>query len=65
MCRDYKLKAPQFNPGTVKVGGKVFNGPMEVEDENGNMTISDEHVALKALHSWSEIVAANATSSPL
>nr|CAB3264595.1 otoferlin [Phallusia mammillata] len=54
-CKDLKVDGPHFSPGKVRVGKKVFSGPIELEDENGHKKPSDEHVALVALRHWDEI----------
>ena len=65
LCRDYKIKPPQYSPGKVRVAGKVFSGPSELEDENGHLKLTDEHVALIALHHWTDIVSSASSSSSL
>ena len=63
LCRDYKIKNPQYSAGKVRVGGKSYTGSSELEDENGHTKVTDEHVALKALHNWTEIVHSAAKTS--
>lgn len=37
LCKDGKVDGPHFGPpGRVKVSNRVFTGPSEIEDENGN-----------------------------
>lgn len=37
LCKDGKVDGPHFGPpGRVKVSNRVFTGPSEMEDENGN-----------------------------
>lgn len=37
LCKDGKVDGPHFGPpGRVKVANRVFTGPSEIEDENGN-----------------------------
>jgi hypothetical protein len=35
LCKDYKVDGPSYSHGKVRVGNRVFTGPMEIEDENG------------------------------
>lgn len=63
LCRDYKLKPPQYNTGSIRVAGKMYNGESELIDENGVISVTDEHVALIALHHWSDIVVAGSATS--
>lgn len=36
LCKDVKLDGPHYGPsGRVKVANRVFLGPTEIEDENG------------------------------
>lgn len=36
LCKEGKMDPPVYGPGgTVQVGGRVFQGPTELEDENG------------------------------
>lgn len=38
LCKDGKMDAPQFGPvGKVKVANRIFFGPTEIEDENGEL----------------------------
>ncbi|XP_074640585.1 otoferlin-like isoform X2 [Tubulanus polymorphus] len=55
LCKDYKVDGPFYSPGKVRVGNRVFTGPMELEDENGIVKATDEHLALAALNNWHEI----------
>ena len=64
LCRDYKIKPPSYSAGKVRVAGKTYTGSSELEDENGHTKVTDEHVALKALHNWTEIVHSAAKNSP-
>lgn len=37
LCKEGKVDGPHFGPpGRVKVANRVFTGPSEIEDENGN-----------------------------
>ncbi|XP_064412394.1 otoferlin isoform X4 [Latimeria chalumnae] len=56
LCKDGKLDGPHFGPGgRVKVTNRVFTGPTEIEDENGQKKQTDEHLALTVLRHWEEI----------
>ncbi|XP_061482497.1 otoferlin isoform X2 [Rhineura floridana] len=56
LCKEGKVDGPHYGPGgRVKVMNRVFTGPTEVEDENGQKKQTDEHVALTVLHHWEEI----------
>ncbi|XP_078005940.1 otoferlin isoform X3 [Phascolarctos cinereus] len=56
LCKEGKVDGPHFGPpGRVKVANRVFTGPSEIEDENGQRKTSDEHVALAALRHWEDI----------
>ncbi|XP_012507917.1 PREDICTED: otoferlin isoform X4 [Propithecus coquereli] len=56
LCKDGKVDGPHFGPpGRVKVANRVFTGPSEIEDENGQRKPTDEHVALSALRHWEDI----------
>ncbi|EAX00685.1 otoferlin, isoform CRA_d [Homo sapiens] len=56
LCKDGKVDGPHFGPpGRVKVANRVFTGPSEIEDENGQRKPTDEHVALLALRHWEDI----------
>ncbi|XP_053239819.1 otoferlin [Podarcis raffonei] len=56
LCKEGKLDGPHYGPGgRVKVTNRVFTGPTEVEDENGQKKQTDEHLALTVLHHWEEI----------
>ncbi|XP_038606758.1 otoferlin isoform X3 [Tachyglossus aculeatus] len=56
LCKEGKVDGPHFGPpGRVKVANRVFTGPAEIEDENGQKKPSDEHVALAALRHWEAI----------
>ncbi|XP_033032210.1 otoferlin isoform X4 [Trachypithecus francoisi] len=56
LCKDNKVDGPHFGPpGRVKVANRVFTGPSEIEDENGQRKPTDEHVALSALRHWEDI----------
>ncbi|XP_012659163.1 otoferlin [Otolemur garnettii] len=56
LCKDGKVDGPHFGPpGRVKVANRVFTGPSEIEDENGQRKPTDEHVALCALRHWEDI----------
>ncbi|XP_064626480.1 otoferlin-like [Lineus longissimus] len=36
LCKDYKVEGPSYSHGKVRVGNRVFTGPMEIEDENAS-----------------------------
>ncbi|XP_035946138.1 otoferlin isoform X4 [Halichoerus grypus] len=56
LCKESKVDGPHFGPpGRVKVSNRVFTGPSEMEDENGQRKPTDEHVALCALRHWEDI----------
>ncbi|XP_069461705.1 otoferlin isoform X3 [Ambystoma mexicanum] len=56
LCKEGKLDGPHFGPGgRVKVTNRVFTGPTEIDDENGQKKQTDEHLALTVLHHWEEI----------
>uniref|UniRef100_A0A5F9CJ56 Otoferlin n=1 Tax=Oryctolagus cuniculus TaxID=9986 RepID=A0A5F9CJ56_RABIT len=56
LCKEGKVDGPHFGPpGRVKVANRVFTGPSEMEDENGQRKPTDEHVALSALRHWEDI----------
>ncbi|GAB1297252.1 Otoferlin [Apodemus speciosus] len=56
LCKEGKVDGPHFGPhGRVKVANRVFTGPSEIEDENGQRKPTDEHVALSALRHWEDI----------
>uniref|UniRef100_A0A7N8Y6B1 Otoferlin n=1 Tax=Mastacembelus armatus TaxID=205130 RepID=A0A7N8Y6B1_9TELE len=56
LCKDGKLDGPHYGPGgKVKVAGRIFHGPTEIEDENGLKKQTEEHLALTVLNHWEEI----------
>ncbi|KAM4866873.1 otoferlin isoform 4-T4 [Thomomys bottae] len=56
LCKEGKVDGPHFGPpGRVKVANRVFTGPSEIEDENGQKKPTEEHVALSALRHWEDI----------
>ncbi|KAM5292345.1 otoferlin isoform 2-T2 [Ctenodactylus gundi] len=56
LCKEGKVDGPHFGPpGRVKVANRVFTGPSEIEDENGQRRPTDEHVALYALRHWEDM----------
>ncbi|XP_063298032.1 otoferlin isoform X1 [Pelobates fuscus] len=56
LCKEGKVDGPHFGPGgRVKVTNRVFTGPTEIEDENGQKKQTDEHLALSVLQHWEEI----------
>uniref|UniRef100_H3ATM5 Fer-1 like family member 6 n=1 Tax=Latimeria chalumnae TaxID=7897 RepID=H3ATM5_LATCH len=57
LCKDNKIEGPHLYPGKIIVGGKVFTGQTIFGEEGGsNEKIeSYEHLALKVIHSWSDI----------
>uniref|UniRef100_A0A665X0R4 Otoferlin a n=1 Tax=Echeneis naucrates TaxID=173247 RepID=A0A665X0R4_ECHNA len=55
LCKDGKIDGPHYGPGgKVKVAGRIFQGPTEIEDENGTSQ-TEEHLALTVLNHWEEI----------
>ncbi|NWV62487.1 OTOF protein, partial [Malurus elegans] len=56
LCKEGKVDGPHFGPGgRVKVANRVFTGPTEIEDENGQKKPTDEHLALAALRHWEDV----------
>ncbi|KAM6221259.1 otoferlin isoform 2-T2 [Rhynchocyon petersi] len=56
LCKEGKVDGPHFGPpGRVKVANRVFTGPSEIEDENGQRKPTEEHVSLCALKHWEDI----------
>ncbi|KAM7118824.1 otoferlin isoform 1-T1 [Ciconia maguari] len=56
LCKEGKVDGPHFGPGgRVKVANRVFTGPTEIEDENGQKKQTDEHLALAVLRHWEDI----------
>ncbi|XP_048372576.1 otoferlin isoform X2 [Sphaerodactylus townsendi] len=56
LSKEGKLDGPHYGPGgRVKVTNRVFTGPTELEDENGQKKQTDEHLALTVLHHWEDI----------
>uniref|UniRef100_A0A8B9UQL8 Otoferlin n=1 Tax=Anas zonorhyncha TaxID=75864 RepID=A0A8B9UQL8_9AVES len=56
LCKEGKVDGPHFGPGgRVKVANRVFTGPTEIEDENGQKKQTDEHLALTVLRHWEDI----------
>uniref|UniRef100_A0A8C0IJ79 Otoferlin n=1 Tax=Bubo bubo TaxID=30461 RepID=A0A8C0IJ79_BUBBB len=56
LCKEGKVDGPHFGPGgRVKVANRVFTGPTEIEDENGQKKQTDEHLALTVLRHWDDI----------
>ncbi|XP_009330629.1 PREDICTED: otoferlin [Pygoscelis adeliae] len=56
LCKEGKVDGPHFGPGgRVKVANRVFTGPTEIEDENGQKRQTDEHLALTVLRHWEDI----------
>ncbi|ETE73677.1 Otoferlin, partial [Ophiophagus hannah] len=56
LCKEGKVDGPHYGPGgRVKVTNRVFTGPTEVEDENGQKKQTDEHLALTVLRHWEEM----------
>ncbi|XP_068079665.2 fer-1-like protein 6 isoform X1 [Danio rerio] len=54
LCKENRLDNPQFSPGRITIGNKVFMGKTVFPDED-QMVESYEHLALKVLHRWSEM----------
>ncbi|OCT77151.1 hypothetical protein XELAEV_18032347mg [Xenopus laevis] len=54
LCKDNKLDGPQLRPGQIQIGSKIFTG-QTVFNEDDEQVESYEHLALKALQSWSDI----------
>ncbi|NXN17114.1 OTOF protein, partial [Indicator maculatus] len=56
LCKEGKVDGPHFGPGgRVKVANRIFTGPTEIEDENGQKKQTDEHLALTVLRHWEDI----------
>ncbi|KAM9316351.1 LOW QUALITY PROTEIN: otoferlin [Gastrophryne carolinensis] len=56
LCKEGKIEGPNYGPGgRVKVLNRVFTGPTEIEDENGQKKQTDEHLALSVLQHWEEM----------
>ncbi|XP_041421073.1 otoferlin isoform X1 [Xenopus laevis] len=56
LCKEGKIDGPHYGPGgRVKVTNRVFTGPTEIEDENGQKKQTDEHLALSVLQHWEDI----------
>ncbi|XP_075782089.1 otoferlin isoform X3 [Pelodiscus sinensis] len=56
LCKEGKVDGPHYGPpGRVKVANRVFTGPTEIEDENGQKKATEEHLALAVLRHWEEI----------
>ncbi|KAM3603302.1 uncharacterized protein V6R79_020111 [Siganus canaliculatus] len=56
LCKEGKIDGPHYGPGgKVKVANRVFQGPTEIEDENGLKKQTEEHLALTVLNHWEEI----------
>ncbi|XP_053314601.1 otoferlin isoform X1 [Spea bombifrons] len=56
LSKEGKIDGPHYGPGgRVKVTNRVFTGPTEIEDENGQKKQTDEHLALSVLQHWEEI----------
>ncbi|XP_077949255.1 otoferlin isoform X3 [Gasterosteus aculeatus] len=56
LCKDGKIDGPHYGPGgRVKVANRIFQGPTEIEDENGLKKQTEEHLALTVLTHWEEI----------
>ncbi|XP_043922532.1 fer-1-like protein 6 isoform X2 [Protopterus annectens] len=54
LCKDNKVDGPYLQPDKIIVGDKVFTGQTVFEEEEERVE-SHEHLALKVLHSWSDI----------
>uniref|UniRef100_A0A6I8SSE2 Fer-1-like family member 6 n=1 Tax=Xenopus tropicalis TaxID=8364 RepID=A0A6I8SSE2_XENTR len=54
LCKDNKLDGPYLRPGQIQIGGKIFTG-QTIFNQDDEQVESYEHLALKALHSWSDI----------
>ncbi|KAG7239654.1 hypothetical protein INR49_028590 [Caranx melampygus] len=56
LCKEGKIDGPHYGPGgKVKVANRIFQGPTEIEDENGLKKQTEEHLALTVLNHWEEI----------
>ncbi|NXM25484.1 OTOF protein, partial [Oxyruncus cristatus] len=56
LCKEGKVDGPHFGPpGRVRVANRVFAGPAEIEDENGQKKASEEPAALAALRHWQDV----------
>ncbi|KAM4704919.1 fer-1-like protein 6 [Rhinophrynus dorsalis] len=54
LCKDNKLNGPVLGPGQIQIGSKIFTG-QTVFDQDDEQVESYEHLAVKVLHSWSDI----------
>ncbi|XP_075438327.1 fer-1-like protein 6 isoform X2 [Ascaphus truei] len=54
LCKDNKLNGPYLRSGQIQIGSKIFTG-QTVFDQDDEKVESYEHLALKVLHSWSDI----------
>lgn len=39
LCKENRVDGPFYQPGKVRVGNRIFNVPLEVEDEAGRTLI--------------------------
>ncbi|XP_030074743.1 fer-1-like protein 6 [Microcaecilia unicolor] len=63
LCKDNKIDGPILRPGQIQIGGKVFTGQTVFNEEEDTVE-SYEHLALKVLHSWSDIPGAGCKLVP-
>ncbi|XP_035390396.1 fer-1-like protein 6 [Electrophorus electricus] len=54
LCKENRLSEPQFTPGRITIGEKVYTGKTVFVDEDQTVE-SYEHLALKVLHRWEEM----------
>ncbi|XP_047127073.1 otoferlin isoform X2 [Hydra vulgaris] len=55
LCKEYGIDGPYFNDGAVFLDGKIWHASPFILDEKGKEKISDEPVALEALHHFEEL----------
>ena len=43
LCKEHKVDGPFYQPGRVRIGNRIFTAPLEIEDEHGNLIVSQQH----------------------
>ncbi|XP_061547609.1 fer-1-like protein 6 [Phycodurus eques] len=56
LCRENDVDGPHFRPGCITVANKVFTGKTLFMHEDEEPMESYEHLSLKILHRWAEIL---------
>lgn len=60
LCKEGKIDGPHYGPGgKVNVANRVFLGPTEIEDENGDPVTLPHHK--KNIPHWTNIAITNCT----